>query len=225
MVTCEQVRGLTGALLEGESHPEASAHLAECARCRLLVEELAAVERAARALPVYQPSARLWGRVEAAARHEGLWGQRSWWQDFTPAFFPARPAFAAVLSVTLLVAGALVRYPALEGPALADTQANAFEVAQAELVQAPSYNDRYQIHLQQVEYRVMAEETSPVDPELREITARPLDAVDRAIEQTQQRLAAYPDDTLARDELLRLYRQKATVLQAMSDPVWLDAGR
>ncbi|OFV85900.1 MAG: hypothetical protein A2620_01255 [Acidobacteria bacterium RIFCSPHIGHO2_01_FULL_67_28] len=71
----------------------------------------------------------------------------------------------------------------------------------------------------------MAEETSPVDPELREMTARPLDAVDRAIEQTQQRLAAYPDDTLARDELLRLYRQKATVLQAMSDPVWLDAGR
>lgn len=183
------------------------------------------MERAARLLPVCQPSARLWERLEAAARREGLWGQRSWWQDFAPAFFPARPAFAAVLGVTLLVAGALVRYPALEGPALPDTQASAFEVAQAELVQAPNYNDRYQIHLQQVEYSVLAEETSPVDPELREMTARPLDTVDRAIEQTQRRLAAYPDDTQARDELLRLYRQKAVVLQAMSDPVWLDAGR
>ncbi len=225
MVTCEQVRGLTGALLEGESQPETSAHLAECPRCRLLLEELGAVERAARLLPVYQPSARLWVRLQAAARHEGLWGQRSWWQDFTPAFFPARPAFAAVLSVTLLVAGALIRYPALESPALPSTQENAFEVAQAELVQAPGYGERYQIHLQQVEYSVLAEEATPVDPELREMTARPLDAVDRAIAQTQQRLAAYPDDTLARDELHRLYRQKAVVLQAMSDPVWLDAGR
>ena len=225
MVTCEQVRGLTGALLEGESQPEASAHLAECPRCRLLLEELGAVERAARALPLQQPSPRLWGRIEAAARHEGLWGQRSWWQDFAPAFFPARPAFAAVLGVTLLVAGALVRYPALEGPALPDTQASAFEVAQAELVQAPGYGERYRIHLQQVEHSMLAEEATPLDPELREMTARPLDTVDRAIEQTQQRLAAYPDDTQARDELHRLYRQKAVVLQAMSDPVWLDAGR
>ena len=225
MVDCNQVRGLTGALLDGESHPEAYAHLAECPRCRQLVEELAAVERAARALPLQQPSPRLWGRIEAAAGREGLWGQRSWWQDFTPAFFPARPAFAAVLAVTLLLAGALVRYPALETTLLPETPASAFEVAQAELVQEPSYGERYQIHLQQVEYRVLADETAPVNPELREMTARPLHTVDRAIEQTQQRLAAYPDDTLARDELLRLYRQKATVLQAMSDPVWLDAGR
>lgn len=225
MVNCNQVRGLTGALLEGESHPEAYAHLANCPRCRLLVEELGAVERAARALPFCEPSPRLWELIEAAARREGLWGKRSWWPSDTPVFFPARPAFAAVLGVTLLVAGLLVRYPVPESPSLPATEASAFEVAQAELVQEPSYGERYQIHLQQVEYRVLADETAPVDPERRQLVARPLHTVDRCIEQTQQRLAAYPDDTLARDELLRLYRQKATVLQAMSDPVWVGAGR
>jgi len=38
-VTCEQARSLIGALLEGENHPEAYAHLASCPRCRLLVDE------------------------------------------------------------------------------------------------------------------------------------------------------------------------------------------
>lgn len=225
MVTCEQFRGVTGALLEGESHPEAYAHLAECPRCRVLVDELGLVERAARALPVYQPSPRLWMRLQAAARREGLWARPSWWREFAPGFFPARPAFAAVLAVTLLLAGVLIRYPALETPTLPTTHASVFEVAQAELVQDPSYGERYQMHLQQIENRVLTGETAPVDPELREMTARPLNTVDRAIEQTQQRLAAYPDDTMAREELLRLYRQKAVVLQAMSDPVWLDTGR
>lgn len=225
MVNCSQVRELTGALLEGESHPEASAHLAECPRCRLLLEELAAVECAARALPLLEPNPRLWRRLEAAARREGLWDRQSWWPSETPVFFPARPAFAAVLGVTLLVAALLVRYPVLESPGLPATEASAFQVAQAELVQEPSYGERYQIHLQQVESRLLADETATLDPERRELVARPLDTVDRCIEQTQQRLADYPDDTLARDELLRLYREKATVLQAMSDPLWLDAGR
>lgn len=225
MVTCEQFRGLAGGLLEGESQPEAYAHLDGCPRCRLLVEELGAVERAARLLPDCDPSPRLWTRIDASARRHGLWGQPLWWEGVAASFFPARFAFAAGLALTLLVAGGLVGYPSLGVPASAGAQASAFEVAQAELVQDPSFNARYNKHLQQVEDQVMAEDGAPVDPHLRAMAARPLDTLDRCIERTEVRLAEYPDDTLARQELVRLYQQKATVLQAMSDPGWLDLGR
>jgi len=224
VVNCEQVRGLTGALLEGESHPEAFAHLAACPRCRLLVEDLAAVERAARSLPVLQPRPQLWNRIRAAAVAEGLWGQPVWTHGAW-GFFPLRPAFAAVLVLTLVAAASLVGFPSLTTPVAETAPATAFEVAQGELIHEASYGARYRIHLKNVENRVLGEETTAMDAELRDLTARPLGAVDRAIEQTQRRLATYPDDAMARDELLRLYRQKATVLQAMGDPVWLDAGQ
>jgi len=221
VVTCEQVRGLTGALLEGDSHPEALAHASACPRCRLLVEELALVERAARSLPSHQPSPRLWQRIQAAAVEEGLWSQ-STWAHGAWGFFPLRPAFAAVLLLTLVAAAGLVSYPPLSAPVAETSPASLFEVAQGELVREASYGRRYQIHLQNVENRVLGEEAVAAHPELRELVERPLNSVDRAIAQTQLRLAAYPEDLMARDELLRLYRQKATVLQAMTDPVWLD---
>lgn len=224
MIDCKQFRERTGALLEGECLPEASAHLSVCPRCRLLVDELGAVERAARALPTYQPSPRLWARLEAAARQHGLWAQPPWWERFGSewSFLPARPAFAALFAVTLLVAGGLVGYPSLELPVAQSAQASVFEVAQGELVREASYGTRYQVHLQQVEDRVLEEDAAPLDPALRQMATHPLNTLDRCIEQTQLRLTEYPDDSLAREELHRLYRQKATVLQAMSDPVWLD---
>lgn len=227
MFTCRQFRELTGALLEGESHSEAYAHLAGCPRCRRLMDELAEIERAARTLPVYEPNPRLWARIETAAHDQHLWGRPSVWEEFIPAwsFLPARPAFAALLGMMLLVAAGLVSYPAMDLPMPQAAQASVFEVAQGELVQDASYGARYQKHLQQVEDRVLAEEAEPGDTELRALAARPLSTVDRCIGQVQLRLAEYPDDTLAREELLRLYRQKATVLQAMSDPVWMGVGQ
>lgn len=226
MLDCKQFWALTGAVLEGEGQPEAYAHLAACPRCRVLVDELGAVERAARSLPLHQPSPRLWERLRAAAAREGLWTQPSW-QWSAPAWIPlpARPAFATLLGVTLLVATGLVGSATLELPLAQTTPATAFEVAQGELVQEAGYAARYEKHLQQVEYSVLADEAVPADTEMRDLCARPLNTVDRAIEQTQLRLNEYPDDSLAREELRRLYQQKAVVLQAMSDPVWSDISR
>ncbi|MBI4466162.1 MAG: hypothetical protein HY656_01875 [Acidobacteria bacterium] len=221
MLDCEQFRRVTGAVLEGESHPEAYAHLATCPRCQLRVEELGAVARAARTLPLREPSDGLWERLEAAAQREGLWPQ-PWWQGSRGSIvLPARPAFAAVLAMTLLLAGGLVSYSSLELPVPQSFQASAFEVARGELVQEPSYGARYKLHLEQVQDSVLAE-PAPEESHLRELADRPLKTVDRCIEQTELRLAEYPEDELAREELHRLYRQKAVVLQAMSDPVWLD---
>lgn len=224
-MNCTEFEKLASALLEGESHPEAHAHLASCPHCRLLINELGAIEQAARTLPLQEPSPRLWARLEAVATAEGLWTQPRWQQWPAPlaSVFPLRPALAGVLGLIFLLAVGLVSSPPAEKPLSA---AAAFEVARGELVQEAGYANRYEVHLQTVEDQMLAPEGEAVmDAGLRDLTARPLSDVDRCIAQTQQRLNDHPDDTLARDELRRLYQQKVTVLQAMADPVWMEVGR
>lgn len=225
-MTCREFAIVAGSLLEGESHPEGLSHLTACPQCRLLMEELAGIERAARWLPLVEPSGQLWARLEKAAIREGLWARPAWWLWPQPfwSWLPARPAFAGLLALIVLSAGGLVGYSLSDISAAQTAPVSPYEVAQGELVQEANYSARYQVHLQNVERRVLVE-GAPEDTQLRELTAGPLSDVDRAIEQTQARLANDPDDLLAREELHRLYRQKATVLQAMSDPTWQEGVR
>lgn len=222
-MNCRELQNTAQELLEGEPNPLAHEHLTACPRCRLLIDELVAVTHAARSLPEIQPSQRLWAQIQAAAMEEGLWAAetRGWrqWLDPMSFFTPPRPAFAGGFSFMLAAALVLASYTVLESPAeLALPAARAEEVASAELVAEPSFGQRYQVHLQQVEQEVL--EADRKNPQLLELTAGPLNDLDRAIAHTQGRVDQYPDDSLAREELHRLYQQKATVLQAMNAPAW-----
>jgi hypothetical protein len=221
-MNCRELKQTAAALLEGEAHPEAEKHLAACPRCRLLIDELTAVTHAARSLPEIQPSPRLWAQIQAAALEEGLWTPASsgWrqWLDPVSIFSPPRPAFAGSFSFVLVAALVLASFTMLESPAGPAPPADrAEELAAAELVVEPGFGQRYQVHLQQVEREVLSAGRSA---ELAQLAAGPLDDLDRAIAQTQGRVDQYPEDTLAREELQRLYQQKATVLQAMNPPAW-----
>jgi len=228
---CHEFLPLAGELLEGEPQPAAAAHLAACPRCRQLMDELCALERAADLLPTYDPSPQLWIRLRAAALDEGLLrkpqGLPLLWRwlgiEAPGAFLPVRPAFAALMVFVLVAGATLLNMPTVESP-LAASPADPYRVAQAELVLDAGYADRYQLHLNRIESGLL-NASNEREQEIRELVARPLDTVDRAIEETQAQLSAYPDDTQSRDELLRLYRQKAEVLQAMANPVWYDDAR
>ncbi len=220
---CKEFHQLSESVLEGEAHPHALEHLAACPRCRALVDDLVALTRAAHSLPLYEPSPRLWAQIQAAAEEEGLFspaGARRWRDWFGPAalFLPARPAFAAALALVLVFGAALGGWTVLESPEPPLLSSRIEEVAWAELVADPSYGQRYQVHLQQVEKRVL--EAEPAGADMVDLTAGPLDDLDHAITQTQTRVEQYPDDSLAREELNRLYQQKATVLQAINVPAW-----
>jgi len=223
---CREFEIVSGALLEGEAHPEAYAHLASCRRCRLLLDELGAIERAARSLPGHEPAPGLWGRIEAAAAAEGLLPQSVGWRWFGVGvgWLPARPAFAGALALLLLLAAGLVSYPTMDLPVAAMAPADPIAVAQGELVQEASYESRYRVHLDRVEERLLAD-SSPQEAELRALVARPMGVVDDAIQQTALQLDEHPEDTLAREELHRLYQQKAAVLQAMAESSWYRDGR
>lgn len=220
-MNCREFQNVAESVLEGDATAQAYEHLAACRRCRVLVDELVAITDAARALPLYEPNPRLWARLQAAAEAEGLWtpvGRESRWLGVASLFLPARPAYAGALAAMLLMAAALVAPSVLESPDEPLAAGRIEEVAWAELVTEPSYGQRYQVHLQQVEQRMR--EAEPADTEITTLAAEPLDELDRAIGQTQSRLEQYPEDSLAREELNRLYQQKATVLQAMNAPAW-----
>ncbi len=221
-MNCRELQYAAEGMLEGEPHPEAEKHLAACPRCRLLIDELVAVTHAARSLPEIQPSPRLWAQLQAAALEEGLWVAEpsGWkqWLDPMSLFTPPRPAFAGGFSFMLAAALVLASYTVLQSPAELVPTARAEEVASAELVAEPGFGQRYQVHLQQVEQDVLNADRKNV--ELLKLTAGPLSDLDRAIAHTQGRVDQYPEDSLAREELHRLYQQKATVLQAMNTPAW-----
>ena len=220
---CKEFHQLNESVLEGEADPRAYEHLAACPRCQALVDDLVALTRAAHSLPVYEPSPRLWAQIQAAAIEEGLWSQPgAWrWRDwFGPAalFLPARPAFAAALALVLVFGAALGSWNMLESPEPLVLTGRIEEVAWAELVTEPGYGQRYQVHLQQVEKRVL--EAEPADADMVGLATGPLNALDTAINNTQTRVEQHPEDSLAREELNRLYQQKATVLQAINVPAW-----
>ncbi len=228
-MNCNDFEQLAGELLEGESHAGASTHLASCPNCRLLMDELAAIQHAVHTLPAREPGDRLWEKLHAAAMQEGLWKETSRWRwlEFlapeAQEFVPVRPAFAAVLALMVVAGAGLLRYSDLDVSVAVDKPDNPIEVAQAELVQEAGYATRYDLHLQNVEAGVRDELSR--EAELDRRGTRPLDDVDRAIEETQRQLKTYPDDGLSRDELLRLYRQKAGVLQALATPAFYEEAR
>jgi len=214
-MNCNEFYRLTEGVLEGDSHPEALAHLAACPRCRELVDDLVALGPAVRDLPDAQPSDDLWERIRAAALKEGLWQEPglAGWLGLPWSQAAFRPAFATALALALLLTGgSLFTSEQTTTPSLE-------LVAQGELIQDVRYATRFETHLQNVEDRVL-EDSPPAEGERLGLAAEPLGTVDRAIEQTQLHLASYPNDNLAREELNRLYRQKVVVLQAMADPTW-----
>ena len=227
MLGCEQVRELAGELLEGVKHPDMYAHLMGCRQCQRLVEDLAAIQQAARSLPAVEPTPELWLRLKAAAEAEGLWEGSGWrrlvraWQSVVP--LPVRPALAtgliAAVAIFMVAQGDPVE---ILSPA-ESAAPTVYEVARGELVQETSFPVRYQVHLDQVQSEWL-EKVAEVDSDLEQLAVRPLETLDHAIGETQLRLTSYPEDSVARTELLRLYRQKATVLQAMNDPAWQDLG-
>lgn len=228
MSGCEHLRRRLGEVLEGELEPEALAHLHTCPRCRLLVDELSAIDRAAHELPQHEPSAGLWERIRRVAETEGLWKEP--WSDrlgrrlglFQPVAFS--PAFSAAVVVLLLAAGLLVGLPNLEVSPVPEALPSRVEVARSELALAPDYGERYAKHLEHIAADV-EEEFAPADTPLVRVAHSNLETLDRFIQQCQVRLVQYPQDGFTRDELNRLYQQKTTLLQAMLDPDWQTSVR
>ena len=183
--------------------PEAArVHVAGCAACQNLVEDLTAIVATAHLLPAeVEPPARVWTSLRAQLEEEGIIKQAaaergSWLQGFSD-LFRSRVLATAALSLLVIAAAALQ----IQHPAPATEARNVYDDA-ATVLNADEAN------LSQMQLG-----GSVVDVSLRQN----LDIVDKFIADCEQRVKEEPRDDLAREYLTGAYQQKAELLSAMME--------
>ncbi len=218
-MTCKDFEAFAGDVLEGGRNPDAFDHLYACANCREFLHELDAIARAAHNLPVYEPQPQLWHRIRAAARAEDLWQEDSWWERW----LVPQPILASGLAAAVLVFGVVMVSLDALNPYGNIAEPSALNLSRTEMTTGADFPTRYGASLLQVE-RAVLDENANIDERMIALVEKPLSAVDRAIANTKFALSENPRDELVREELNRLYRQKATVLAAMTELTWHEYG-
>lgn len=183
--------------------PEAAReHVAGCAACQNLVEDLTSIVATAHLLPAeVEPPTRVWTSLRAQLEEEGIIKatraeRGSWWQGL-PDLFRARVLATSLVGVLVIGAVALQ----IQHPAPATEARNVYDDA-ATVLNADEAN------LAQMQLG-----GSVVDVSLRQN----LDIVDKFIADCEQRVKEEPRDDLAREYLTGAYQQKAELLSAMME--------
>jgi hypothetical protein len=183
--------------------PEAAReHVAGCAACQNLVEDLTSIVATAHLLPAeVEPPARVWTSLRAQLEEEGIikatrTERGSWWQGL-PDLFRARVLATSLVGMLVIAAVALQ----IQHPAPATEARNVYDDA-ATVLNADEAN------LAQMQLG-----GSVVDVSLRQN----LDIVDKFIADCEQRVKEEPRDDLAREYLTGAYQQKAELLSAMME--------
>ena len=212
MTSCEDVRGLLSAWVDGDLPAEVRdrvrEHLAGCAVCRGLADDLGAVRDAARQLGPIVPPDHIWlevaGQVQidtgvpAAAPRRSKSGGTFQWLGLA----------AALILVTLGIW--LVGRPVPDAPPTEVREASPADVVAAELDLAAEHYERA---IATLETMATAGEL-PVEPAITATLRDNLGVIDRAIDESRQALAENPDSQPARDSLFDALRQKVGLLQA-----------
>jgi anti-sigma factor RsiW len=187
--------------LDNERRRAVERHLAVCAECSALAEDLRRVRDAARALGPAEPPAELWKRIEGAVARSGParsrveappWGQ-----------WLAAAAALALVAGGLWWTGQRLRQPGPDGLVTALDVAAEFEAAQA----------AYEAAIDDLELVADPAASSPVaEPAWAELRAG-LSDLDAVIVETQATLAEQPSDTFSQEQLLSALSDKVAILQ------------
>jgi hypothetical protein len=212
MTTCESVQGQLSAWIDGELGPEGwervHEHLAACAGCRGLADDLAALRDAAQRLGPTAPPDHIWlevagqvqmdtGRRAAAPRRSRSGGTFQW-----------LGLAAALLLVTLGMW--LVGRPVPDATSTEVREVTPADVVAAELDLAVQHYERAIATLESM----ATTGELPVEPGITVTLRENLGVVDQAIAESRQALAENPQSQEARDSLFDALRQKVGLLQA-----------
>lgn len=191
----------------------ARTHVADCARCRNLVADFAAILAAAESLPAeVEPPARLWVALRAQLQAEGLIRipaaqvsrerARSW-RDFGGLFL-GRALATACVGVLVLGAVFFRSQPDAGAPSVTARNSSRMPFAATALALREQESDMAKLQLVS---------SSSVDTSLKQSLA----IVDQFISDCEQRVQSEPQDDLAREYLSGAYQQKAELLAAMME--------
>ncbi len=189
------------------------AHLAECARCRALVEDLHTLRDAARRLEPHLLPAHLWTRIEAGAK-----SQRRSWSAIVPPLVRWQPLAAAAM-VLLVLGGSFAAWRQLSpaaptGAVVRPVESQAFDPAlvqdvETELKRAEEHYVRAIAGLE----TIAKAEGSELDAQTAEVLQANLMVIDAAIGESRAALQTEPSSDVARNSLFEGLRRKVTLLQ------------
>jgi len=198
------------ALDRGE-RAEIERHLAVCAECRALVDDLRDVRRRAGALDATPPPARAWKRIERALAAEQRAGRRPgadgtsrfrrwWWL-----------AAAAVLVLSTIVGLRYYRAAArlTGGPTPATNAGDLAQSVQSNLMQAEQHYRQAIVGLEQIKNA----EKGALPPQTAVSIEKSLSVVDQAINECRDALKAEPNSEPAQESLLESFKTKIALLE------------
>jgi len=201
--------------LDAAARGEVDQHLAGCAECRALVDDLRSIHATAATLDRRDPPARAWMRLERAIKleqdHEDarLRGAR--------AGHASRYVYASWLAAAaaiLIAIGVGIRYrpAAPPAPAVATDGASADASAQnveAELRAAEQHYDNAIKGLEQITNA----EKGTLDAQTAATLQKNLSVIDQAISESRAAVRAQPASRPAQDSLLESFKAKLSLLQ------------
>jgi hypothetical protein len=213
--------------LSADERAEVARHLAACAECAGLLDELRAVAANAAALPEVPPARDLWpgiqarlaprrGRESVAPRRAGAKGTpvtRLWSRRRLTVTVPQ--LLAAGLAVGMLSAGSV--WALLDRPAGAGPLAGPTPTEPTGTVPAPSdaVLAAYQPGMAQLEAEY-ERRRSELDPETIRVVERSLAIIDTAIREASEALAADPSSGFLNGRLADAVRMRMTLLRQAS---------
>jgi len=188
-------------------------HLADCADCRALVDDVREIRRAAGSLEPRDPPVRAWMRIERAIQLEAanrptgislasLKGARALWMGLAAA--------AVLILATAVGLRFLPRAPQTGGSSTASASVNS-DAAQieAELRQAEAH---YEKAIQGLEQIANAEKGA-LDPQTAATLQKNLSVIDQAISESRAALRAEPTSEPAQMSLIDSFKTKMGLLQ------------
>jgi len=211
--------------LDTAAQAEVERHLAECAVCRAIVDDLREIRRVAGSLEVRQPPARAWSRIERAIALEQQHAADSQPGDASDAAASGGSsrrtlgwlAAAAVLALATIVGlryGVTRQTPRDTATANATVAsdaagADASAAIEAELRAAEAHYDKAIKGLEQI----ATSEQSALDPKTAATLQKNLAVIDQAINESRAAVRAQPTSEPARESLMDSFKTKLALLQ------------
>jgi anti-sigma-K factor RskA len=193
-------------------------HLADCAPCRIVRDDLLQIVHFSRQLPEQAPSNAIWTRIQseiAAERPAGFWARAAGWRarvqnKYLRLTIPQLAASAAALAIVVSIAVILSRptAPTINQAAMGIAPGATLE---RNLLSSP---DIKQIENRIDELRETVEQRKVAwNPELRVAFDRNMLHIDQSLAECRQELNTNPADQISQDLMLNAYREKVRLLE------------
>jgi hypothetical protein len=206
-----------GTLAADERAP-VETHLAGCAGCRAVANDLRAIRSTAATLERHVPSGQAWTNIAAAVERERSHSYIGRFLRGGPLFGSGASGLAVAATLLFLVGGtSWFLWNRMSPTAPAPRTATTAPVSDPELAQTVEHElklaeEHYQNAIAGLE-KITRSESSTLDPQVAAVLQKNLEVIDQAIGESRAALQTQPTSEVAQESLFEALRNKVALLQ------------